>query len=547
VKKSALIASLALVATPALSAPAAPPKPKLIVAIAVDQFSADLFNEYRTQFTGGLKRLASGIVFPAGYQSHAATETCPGHSTILTGSRPSRTGIIANDWQDPAHPRVGAGGKPSYDVYCAEDPSATPAAGSPYVVSSRFLRVPTLGDRLKQADPASRSVAISGKDRAAVMMGGHKTDLTLWWDGKAFVTYAGKQGDIPPAITAVNARASAVITKGSAATLPASCQSHNYPTPINATASVGQLQPRKPGDGMRWRASPDFDRATLDASLATISALKLGKGAATDLLAISFSATDYVGHLYGTEGAEQCSNLMALDFTLGKLFSELDKGGAPYVVVLTADHGGHDLTERNRSNGLPSAERVDPQLTGQAIGTLVAKQLGLRVSALIGRGAFGDIYLAPDVPADKRDAVLKAAVATYQAHRQVAAAFTKAELLALPSPTGRLEDWSLAERARASLDAERSGDLIILLKPYVMPIPSASAGYVATHGSPYGYDRRVPILFWWKGAAHFEQPNGVETADIMPTLASLIELPVPQGDIDGRCLDLIPGEGSNCR
>ena len=93
------------------------PPPKLIVAISVDQFSADLFAQYRQHFTGGLKRLSEGVVFPSGYQSHNMTETCPGHSTILTGDHPARTGIIANEWYDQDIAR------PDKKVYCSEDPT----------------------------------------------------------------------------------------------------------------------------------------------------------------------------------------------------------------------------------------------------------------------------------------------------------------------------------------------------------------------------------------------------------------------------------------
>ena len=118
--------ALSMAANPASAkeaAASAAVAPKLIVAIAVDQFSSDLFNEYRGRVTGGLARLGKGVVFARGHQSHAATETCPGHSTILTGSRPARTGIIANDWQNPRAPRTDSDGKASYEVYCAEDAS----------------------------------------------------------------------------------------------------------------------------------------------------------------------------------------------------------------------------------------------------------------------------------------------------------------------------------------------------------------------------------------------------------------------------------------
>jgi arylsulfatase A-like enzyme len=214
--------------------------------------------------------------------------------------------------------------------------------------------------------------------------------------------------------------------------------------------------------------------------------------------------------------------------------------------MLTADHGGHDLPERNDIRGLPAAERVDAALSAREVGANLAKQFGLKDSVLLGRSAFGDIYLSESVPADKRAAVLDAAVKAYRSHRQVAAVFTKSELIAAPPPAGPVDEWTLLERAKASFDPERSGDFVVLLKEYVTPIPEGGVGYVATHGSPWGYDRRVPILFWWKGIRGFEQPNAVETVDILPTLASLIGLDIPAGEIDGRCLDLLAGSDSNC-
>src|SRR6185436_4255054 len=164
------------------AAPAQPPsRPRLIVAISVDQFSADLFAEYRQHFSGGLRRLSQGAVFPAGFQCHAATETCPGHSTILTGDRPARTGIVANNWTDQ-----GAARADKY-IYCAEDERIPGSDSDHYTVSDVHLRVPTLGDLMRRADPRSRVVAVAGKDRAAVMMGGHGPNERWWWTGRAFV------------------------------------------------------------------------------------------------------------------------------------------------------------------------------------------------------------------------------------------------------------------------------------------------------------------------------------------------------------------------
>lgn len=170
------------------------PHPKLLVTIVVDQYSTDLFNEYRPLYTAGLARLTSGAVFPRGHQSHAATETCPGHSTILTGAHPARTGIIANDWQDPLRPRT-IGGSTTFAVYCVEQPDARQRTISP-----ESLLVPTLGARMKSRDPNSRVVAVAGKDRSAVMLGGHNADVTLWWSRAGFVTYPDKEFTVPKEI-----------------------------------------------------------------------------------------------------------------------------------------------------------------------------------------------------------------------------------------------------------------------------------------------------------------------------------------------------------
>ena len=193
----------------------------------------------------------------------------------------------------------------------------------------------------------------------------------------------------------------------------------------------------------------------------------------------------------------------------------------PYAVVLTADHGGHDAPERNREDALPSAQRVDAALSAKAVGAALAPRFGLADNALLGRSTFGDIYLSPAVPVEKRADVLQAAVS---------AVFTAADIAAAPAPSAPVDEWSLLDRVKAGFDPERSGDFVVLLKPYVTPIPAGGPGFVATHGSPWGYDRRVPILFWWKGMTGFEQPNAVETVDILPTLASLIAVMVITAD-----------------
>ncbi len=536
-------AALALLAATPIAAqdsaaPAPQAPPRLIVVISVDQFSADLFAEYRNLFRFGFARLLQGAVFPSGYQSHAATETCPGHSTILTGDHPSRTGIIANDWTDFSAART------DKTVYCAEDETVPGSDSTNYTVSDKHLKVPTLGEWMKAADPASRVVSISGKDRSAVMMGGHKTDEIWWWNGKAFVSYAGRAE--PAMVTRVNQAVTARLAEAQPAIdLPRACKPHDQAIPIGAGKTVGTGRfARAAGDAKAFRASPEFDESILALAAGVAKDMKLGLGPATDLLTIGASATDYVGHTYGTEGTEMCLNLLALDETLGKLFAMLDSTGVDYEVMLTADHGGHDLPERNRLHGAPMAERTDPGLGGGAMSKVIAAKLGLPGPVLRG-GPAGDVYIAAGLTPAQHAAVLAEAVKAYSAHAQVAAVFTRAQIEATAPAKGPPETWTLAERARASYDPQRSGDLVIALKPRVTPISDPTVGYVATHGSFWDYDRRVPILFWRKGMTGFEQPLSVETVDIAPTLAALIHVPV-MGTIDGRCLDLDAGPGDSC-
>ena len=539
---------LGLATAPALAAPPAAPvaapapaaPPRLLVALAMDQFSADLFAQYRSHFTGGLARLATGAVFPAGYQSHAATETCPGHSTLLTGNRPAHTGIIANTWIDQSVART------KKEVYCAEDEARTAVDPKDYVASVGHLLVPTLGERMKQQWPAARNVAVSGKDRAALMMGGHVIDQVWWWKNDAFVTLDGRAAI--PATAAENAAVSKLLAKGAPALpLPAFCAPREGAIEAGSvTVGTGHFA-LKAGDTTAFRASPRLDQATLDLALKLVDAMKLGQGSAPDMLAVSLSATDYVGHSTGTQGPEMCLQLATVDQALGAFFAALDARHIDYGVVLSADHGGFDMPERLNREALPQAARAEPALLPKALSVKVGAALGLPAQGLIlGDGAAGDFWVKADLPPADKARVIAAARALLLAHPQVEAVFTAAELAATPMPAGSPEAWSLIQRARASFYAPRSGDFVVLLHRGIMALPTPGPGYVATHGSPWDYDRRVPILFWRKGMAGFEQPSPVETVDIAPTLSAWINLPAPQGAYDGRCLDLDSGSGSTC-
>ncbi|MEJ0023915.1 MAG: alkaline phosphatase family protein [Alphaproteobacteria bacterium] len=542
------VAAAAAFATGAMAGPAfaAEPAPKLIVAISVDQFGANLFDQYRGKFTGGLKRLMGGVVYPSGYQTHAGTETCPGHSTLLTGKHPNKTGIVGNtlvNLRDPAT------GQPSYclldnDVTLALVEDSTPA---PPNVSPKNLMASTLGEWMKAASPQSRVVAVSVKDRAAINMAGHNPDGVFWIAaGKGFTTYVkpgeDAQKKLAP-VAAINAQIAATWT-----TLPkwnyvhADCRALASKWTLGYDDFNSVLPPTQWGvvddpDAIKKDViySPIGDDITLIGARGLIKYYKLGQGAATDLLAVSFSSTDYVGHRFGTQGPEMCEQMYRLDYSLGVLLTDLDALKVPYVVVLSADHGGSDFTERLAARGY-DAERMETGAITARVNASLRKQLNLDSDPLDAR-SLEDTVIVPKFAARKAE-IAAAAAKLIAAEPGVAGAFTQEELLATPVPDGKpADEWTLQERYAASTFKGRSADVSVALKPGATSAQPNVRAYIAGHGSPWDYDRRVPILFWWKGAAPQNRMLPAETVDIAPTLAAVIGV-TPPADVDGRCLPL---------
>src|SRR5688572_13216350 len=492
VRRICLAAAALLAACSPAVAPAQPLKagaPKLVVVLAVDQLSSDLWDSYRPHFRDGLARLAGGTAYRNGYQSHAATETCPGHSTILTAKRPAGNGIVANSWLDQSAARA------DKMIYCAEDEHVAGSTSTAYTVSPAHLDAQTLGDLLKLRSPTSRNVAVAGKDRAAVMMGGRNVDQRWYWDGKTFSTDL-KSAAVPASVAAFRqALTGAIAAERPPLDAPALCQPKARPYQLTPAIKVGDNRlGRAAGDLRQFRISPDLDGATLALSAALVGEMGLGRGPATDILSINLAATDYVGHAYGTDGMEMCLQLLALDRELGDFFGQLDRSGIDYAVVLTGDHGVMDIPERLREKGVSAAARADAGLAAAEVGKLLAPRFGQTESLLKGIGIGNDIWVSAAVPAAQRPAVLRAAKERYAQHPQVFAAYTRDEVMAVPVPAGAPDKWSILQRVRSSY-GPRSGDLYVVLKEYMSPIPVATAGYAATHGSPWDYDRRVPVVF----------------------------------------------------
>lgn len=556
------------------------PAPKLVVAISVDQFSSDLFNQYRGRFKAGLKKLMDGgALFPNGYQSHAATETCPGHSTILSGRHPSATGIIANNW-------YGADGR---EVYCVYDKGMVVPGRPEKPRGPANLKVTTLGDWLREKDAGSRTIAVSGKDRAAIMMAGKKPTATFWWDDDRGFNTSVKPGTDEAAalapVAGLNATLDSAWTKAPPSWKPldprctALDESRTYAPGLRIDHHVPPALTRDSAKSWRedkafqsWlRASPLLDKITLDVAGDMLRRYMLGQRGTTDVLAVSLSATDYIGHRYGNQGPEMCDQMAQLDLMLGQFLERIDRLKIPYAVVITADHGAVDAAERVADRGVPTG-RVMLNLPA-ALNALLRNRLGLDFDPILGanKGAYENQFLyidrrKADPPLIQQIVTETLSLLSGQTDKpmpwngMIVGAFARDEILKMAVPPGKpADELSLAERYALSADAERSPDIFVAFAPGVSFGAARAGGAIAGHGSPWGHDRRVPILFWRSGGRPFEQALPIETVDIAPTLAALVGVKVrpaqEQNDgagesrppVDGQCRDLDPGLANSCR
>lgn len=526
------------------------PDPKLVVVISVDQFSANLYAQHRGEFTGGLATLSRGIVYPNGYQSHAFTETCPGHSTLLTGKHPNKTGISANDWYDRATGKT---------VYCLADPSVT-LADDPKgrAVSPANMVATTYGDWLKAVSPKSRVFGVSGKDRGAITMSGHQADGQFWYQpGFGFTTYVreGQTAEerLKP-VVALNAKLAADLKK----------HPFTWDYAKDSAKRCKALEADYETGGRKWHAalpiptaadeagkqrdlyaSPYTDAATLELAQNLRETYGLGDGPQVDVLTVSLSATDFIGHRYGTRGPEMCDQIARLDERLGAFLKSLDKVKGGVLVVLAADHGGADFAERLHDEGYDS-ERVlgKPWIAG--LNAQLRTDLGLSWDPLKADGGIDQVYVVgPDGKTPSvtdRARITAAALVLIKRDPAVAEAFDSNVILTMEAAPADAypEEISVAERLRRSAYPGRVGDILVAFKPNRVPA-TAGLTYVSTHGSPWDYDRRVPILFWWKGASPHERVLPLDTVDIAPTIAAATGVK-PPADVDGVCRPLIYGQ-----
>lgn len=538
---AAVAVALSLTGAPALARQAPPQTPtaaiappKLIVTIVVDQFSANLFNQYRSRYAGGLRRLADqGLVSINGYQTHGLTETCPGHSTVLTGMHPAETGIPANDWIDSTT------GK---EIYCLAAPQNHLAHGRDDTdngpVGPDQLRVTTLGDWLKAVSPDSKVMAVSGKDRGAINLAGHQGQAFWFTDGFGLTTYVAP-GETADAKLAPVADFNAAFNAWMAATpvawdyQNADCRALAGDWTIRGDTFHSVLPPAR----LKFDTSPLLDEQTVKAAEYLLETQGLGRGAHTDMLGVSLSATDRIGHMYGTQGPEMCEQMHRLDVALGDFLDKLAQVPGGVLVVLTADHGGSDFVERLHDRGYPQAHRVD-MTPFQTINTALRARFNLAADPLQ-QGGSGLMVADADhrsLPDPLRTQVAEAAVEMLRTVPDVAFADTRDRLLADGLPdTRQPEMLTVRERMRLSTVPERSPDILIAFAQ-AANLGGRVGGTLAGHGTPWEFDRRVPIIFWWPGGHSEERFLPIRTVDIAPTLAHVIGVEAPK--VEGRCIDL---------
>jgi hypothetical protein len=462
---AAFLAACGSVPRPAVEAGA----PRLVLVISIDGLPRrQLEGAHDALAQGGLRRfLDQGADFTQAHHGHAYTVTCAGHAAMLTGAHPARTGMIGNEWRDLD---TGAW------TYCLSDEAHAyigHRTGRLEGTSPRKLRAETLGDVLRARHPEARVIAVSGKDRGAIPLAGHR--------GTAYV-YRAASGMF--ASTTYYMREHPAWAKG--------WNARRKPAPVAG-----------------------LDAATLDFARAALDAEGLGADDVPDVLAISLSAQDTVNHAYGAESPRT-------DRELESFFAHLDVkvGKGRYIAALTSDHGFTPAPELSADRGWGGGRVPSRRLVNAATEAISQRWgpgawvLGISAGTLaLNRGLAAERGVALDEMADvARDALL--------ALEPVAAAFTRRELLA-----GSRAGEPHFEAMRRSFHAEVSGDVQVALKPFWI-LSAGTSG--TTHGAPHAHDTHVPLALFgppWIRAGRVE--TRVLVVDLAATLARFLGIPPP--------------------
>ncbi len=537
-------------------------RPRLVVMVSIDQFRADYLRRLADLFlpaqtgggnVGGFRYLMThGSDFVDARYAHWPLYTGPGHAVLLSGAYPYKSGIVANDWWNKTT---------RTPVYCVDDPNQTVVGALPTSrakpMGPRNLRTTTVGDELKLATGGrAKVVTISLKDRAAILLGGHTQDVSVWFDteGGRWISSSAfcPSGKLPDWVEAVNRDALPDKTLGTTWTptlSPEQLASHSF-APIIADdgpqQAIGTRFPhRVPSEKNEagyaaFTLTPDANAFVFETAKRAVTSEKLGlrNDNVSDLLALNLATNDYVGHAWGPYSPEAVDTAVQTDRQIADFLNFLRRtvpGGLNNVVfVISADHGAspvpEDLTARHipggRVQGKAVSSAIDAALTARyGADTYFSQSADNKAS-----GAFveGYVYL--------NDAVLTRLVQTGKAASRaeietVAAdaarsvpgvynVYTRTQLL-----TGALPPNELARHLANAYYPNVSGDLLVINEEnYVTGGKSGTS-----HGTPFVYDAHVPLLICGWGIAPGVWTEQVSPADIAPTLCNLLGIELPSG------------------
>jgi predicted AlkP superfamily pyrophosphatase or phosphodiesterase len=488
-------------------AAAAPKKPKLVLAIVIDQFRYDYLTRFRAEYHAGFDRLLTqGAVFTNARYIHFPTVTAIGHATFLSGATPSVSGIVGNDWFDRQE---------NVHVTSVSDNKTTLLGGTGEGASPHRLLVSTVGDEVKMANGNARVIGVSLKDRAAILPAGHMANGAYWFDLKSgnFVSSTYYFRDLPAWVKDFNASRPSEKYRG------VTWLTHKLPMDLVALYGDSSHSPLE--------ASPFGNELVEMFAERALTAEQMGTRGATDVLTVSFSSNDKVGHDYGTYSPEEHDVAVQTDRILARLFEAVDRqvGMDNVLVVLTGDHGVAPSAEEATANHMPGG-RIPGDTVKNAIQAALVKRYG--PGDWIAGSWDLSIYLNWQFIASKnlnRAEVSQVAAEAAVAVAHVSRVYTRDQLT-----SGSLAVDAFAQRVINGFNLRRSADIVFIPDPYWTFSTS-----VSTHGTPFGYDTHVPVIFMGTGIKPGSRNANISINDIAPTLATILEVETPSGSV-GRVL-----------
>ena len=515
--------------------PAQPARPRLVVLISIDQFRADYLTRFADLYlpprtgskVGGFRYLASaGAWYPDCQYEHHRTVTAAGHAILGTGAQPYVNGIVGNSWYDQS------AGK---SVYCVSDPQSRVVGAGPSSketpMSAANLLVSTVGDELELATGGrAKTVSLSLKDRAAILMIGHRADAPLWFDevtgGLISSSYYFPSGKLPAWADDFNKlhladelRSRPWLPSVSAEALRRVWNPKGGPVSFNHPLTGKDYTP--------FTLSPGGNEFILQAARRAVEAEQLGWDEIPDLLTINLASNDYVGHKYGPDSPEALDISVRTDRQLSEFFQFLNgrvPGGLSQVTIaICADHGVVNVPELNWESHVPAGRQPDAPIRAaaqQALTTAVGP------ADWVASMDNGELYLSdeavrryPNVPRARLQAIAADAVSGAP---HVMYAVAKSRVL-----SGEVAHNALGDRISKGVHPRRSGDVVIILDPQWLSGGPTGSG--TSHGTPFTYDTHVPLLLCGFGVRSGTYGARVSPARLAPTFSHLLGVARPSG------------------